>query len=169
MLYPEIEVTKRQLADFYVGLAAWMLPHIRNRPLALLRCPGGRDDECFYQEHLGNTAPPELRQVKMASEKSPGEGIRYAVVDDLPDLVSLVQIGVLEIHPRGATADAPDRPDRLFFDLDPGPEETFADLIAAAEPVHDALDRLGLHSFVKLTGGKGLHVVVPLAASALLH
>ena len=130
--------------------------------------PAGADSECFYQKHLGDTAPPQLRQVEIAPAKSSGKSSRYAVVDDLPGLMSLVQIGVLEIHPWGATADAPERPDRLFFDLDPGPETTFADVVAAAELVRDALDHLGLRSFVKLTGGKGLHVVVPLTASPSL-
>ncbi len=160
VLYPEAGLTKRQLADFYAGIAEWVLPHIANRPLSLLRCPGGRDDECFYQKHLGDAAPDSLRQVAIPHD---GRERRYAVVEDLPGLLSLVQLGVLEIHPWGSLASSPESPDRLFFDLDPGPDTTWPDVIAAARLVREALDHLGLQSFVKLTGGKGLHVVVPLS------
>ena len=159
VLYPEAGLTKRQLADFYAGIAEWVLPHVADRPLSLLRCPGGRDEECFYQKHLGDAAPEALRQVAIPHD---GKERRYAVVDDLPGLLSLVQLGVLEIHPWGSLADAHEQPDRLFFDLDPGSSTTWPDVIAAAELVREALDHLGLQSFVKLTGGKGLHVVVPL-------
>ncbi len=165
VLYPEAGLTKRRLADFYADIAEWVLPHVANRPLALLRCPGGRQKQCFYQKHLGDSAPDALGEVEIGLE---GKARRYAVVKDLAGLLSLVQLGVLEIHPWGSLADDPERPDRLFLDLDPGPDVAWPDVIAAADLVREALEHLGLQSFCKLTGGKGLHVIVPLTPAASL-
>ena len=161
VLYPGQGVTKRDLAEFYADIAEWVLPHVTGRPLSLVRCPRGRSASCFYQKHLGDTAPDELSEVSIKDEKGKGSS-PYAVVDDLPGLLSLVQIGVLEIHPWGSRADDPEKPDRLFFDLDPGPDTTWQDVIDAAMLFREALDHLGLESFCKTTGGKGVHVVVPI-------
>lgn len=159
VMYPEQGVTKADVARYYERVADRILPHLTDRPLSLVRCPSGRQKECFYQKHLGDTRPEAVRTV-LIQEKSAKRP--YSVVDDLEGLVSLVQIGVLEIHPWGSRTDRLERPDRLIFDLDPGQGTGWNDVVRAARRLHELLDELGLESFVKVSGGKGLHVVVPL-------
>lgn len=157
VLYPEQGITKRQLADYYVQVAEWALPHLRDRLLTLVRCPRGQDKHCFYQKH-GKEGMPESIHTKSVA----GDDESYVYLSDLAGLVSLVQIGVLEVHLWGSRIDRLDRPDQLVFDLDPDPELDWARLVQGALDVRDQLRELGLQSFVKTTGGKGLHVVVPL-------
>jgi bifunctional non-homologous end joining protein LigD len=166
VLFPEQGVTKRALAEYYAAVAERLLPHVRRRPLSLVRCPSGAGKHCFFQRHAGSGVPESVRRVEIPNpEGGTAEDTTYLYVDDLAGLVGLVQIGVLELHVWGATVDAPDRPDRLVFDLDPAPDVPWARVVEAATAVREDLDRLGLQSFVKTTGGKGLHVVVPVAAA----
>ena len=159
VLYPPQGITKRDLALLYVSMADWILPHLEGRPLTLVRCPEGAEKACFYMKHSGVWAPPALRRVMIQEKTKVGE---YLVVDDLEGLVSLVQMGILEIHTWNSVADQIERPDRVVFDLDPDPSVGWDRVVAAAQALHERLDGLGFESFVKTTGGKGLHVVVPL-------
>ncbi|HZS81506.1 MAG TPA: non-homologous end-joining DNA ligase [Stellaceae bacterium] len=160
LLYPEQGISKRRLAEYYESVGAWILPHIAGRPLSLVRCPAGQEKACFYQKHLGPAAPPAIRHVSIREREGPAA---YSLVEDLPGLVALVQIGVLEIHPWGARAADVEHPDRLIFDLDPDPALPWSRVVEAAFAVRDDLAALGFQSFPKTTGGKGLHVVAPIA------
>jgi bifunctional non-homologous end joining protein LigD len=134
-----------------------MLPHVANRPVTMVRCPTGSEKKCFYQRHAGSGILPQLHQVTV-----PGFDDPYLYIRDLPGLIAMVQMGTLEVHPWGVTVERPDMPDRIIFDLDPDEGLGFADVISAALEVRERLSRLGLESFVKTTGGKGLHVVLPI-------
>lgn len=160
VLYPEQGITKLELANYYRMIADWILPHIANRPLVLVRCPEGRGKECFYQKHPSPGTPEYLRQIPIREEK---KTVPYVVVDDVAGLISLAQIGALEIHAWGSRADRLEQPDRLIFDLDPDPSVAWNTVVQSARQVRDFLLELGLQSFVKTTGGKGLHLVVPIA------
>lgn len=160
VLYAKQSLTKLDLAKYYEQVADWILPHVVGRPLTLVRCPTGLEGECFYQKHLTGSLPDTVRGVMIKEKEKRSE---YVVVDDLPGLISLVQMGVLEVHPWGARADAIEKPDRLVFDLDPGEGVEWKAVIQAAREMRDYLTGLGLKSFVRTTGGKGLHVVVPLS------
>ena len=159
IIYPEQGLTKLALARYYEKVGAWMLPFLTDRPLTVVRCPQGRQKKCFYQKHLNESVPPPVRGVPIREKE--GEGL-YLVIDDLPGLIALVQLGVLEFHPWGSREDRLDRPDLVTFDLDPDPEVAWEDTLHGARRLHDRLAELGLQSFVKTSGGKGLHVVVPL-------
>ena len=156
ILWPDQGVTKSELAEHYLAVADRMLPHVARRPVTMVRCPVGADKKCFYQRHAASGVLPQLKEVRV-----PGFDEPYLYIDDAAGLVAMVQMGTLEIHPWGVTLDALDRPDRIIFDLDPDEGLDFADVIAAAQEVRDRLAALGLASFAKTTGGKGLHVVVP--------
>src|SRR5689334_15197030 len=160
VLYPEQGITKRDLAQYYLAVAKWMLPHAARRPISLVRCPAGRQKQCFFQRHAGSGVPSQLGEVAVPGF---GDAEPFLYIKDAAGLVALVQMGVLEIHPWGAQIDRPDRPDRVIFDLDPGEGVAFADVVTAAKELRTALTHLKLTSFVKTTGGKGLHVVVPIA------
>lgn len=159
VLYPDAGVTKADLAAWYLRVAGRMLPHVANRPLSLLRCPEGRGD-CFFQKHPGEGLPAPIRRIEVPAKRGTKVGL---AIDDEAGLVALVQLGVLEIHPWGARADRPLRPERLVLDLDPGPGVAWPAVVAAAREARERLAALGLRSFVLATGGKGLHVVAPLA------
>jgi bifunctional non-homologous end joining protein LigD len=159
LLYPEQGISKLELANYYHLVADWMLPHVVNRPLVLVRCPEGRADECFYQKHPGAGTPENLRRIPVEEE---GKTDFYVVADNAGGLISLAQISAVEIHGWGSRADQIDRPDRLIFDLDPDPRVPWSKVVQAAEQVRQFLEDLGLTSFVKTTGGKGLHLVVPI-------
>jgi bifunctional non-homologous end joining protein LigD len=147
-------VTKRDLATYYAGIWKWMRPHVAGRPISLLRCPEGAAGQCFFQKHAAaGIATERLHLV-------PEKGGKIIAIDDLAGLISLVQAGVLEIHTRGTTIDDRERADRLVFDLDPGPGTGWKDVVAAAREVRKRLDALKLRSFLKTSGGKGLHVVL---------
>jgi bifunctional non-homologous end joining protein LigD len=161
VLYPAQGTTKRDLASFYESIADWILPHLRDRPTTLVRCPTGAHEQCFYQKHAGRWAPAALRRVKIRETKKVAE---YLVVEDLPGLIGLVQIGILEIHTWNSVVDRLEQPDRIVFDLDPDPAVPWSRVIDAAKMLRARLEALDLASFVKTTGSKGLHVVVPLQA-----
>jgi bifunctional non-homologous end joining protein LigD len=158
ILWAEQGVTKRELADYYLAVAERMLPHVARRPVTLVRCPVGADKKCFYQRHAASGVLPQLKEVTV-----PGFDEPYLYIEDAAGLVAAVQMGTLELHPWGVTVEEPGRPDRLIFDLDPAQGLGFDAVVAAALDVRDRLAALGLASFAKTTGGKGLHVVVPIA------
>ncbi|HTQ82662.1 MAG TPA: DNA ligase D, partial [Pseudolabrys sp.] len=150
-------VSKRDLADFYAGIWDWMKPHLVRRPIALLRCPEGAAGQCFFQKHA--TSGISAEHLHQVAEK----GGKIISIDGLDGLIALVQAGVLEVHVRGSSIAQLDKADRLVFDLDPGPGTGWGDVVAAARDVRAHLDALKLKAFVKTTGGKGLHIVVPIA------
>lgn len=154
--YPGTGITKRSLAAYYEAIADLALPHLRHRPLTLLRCPDGIDHPCFFQKHIDG-APTAVTSIDAKEGEEP-----YAMIEDLGGLIAMVQLGVLELHVWGARAGDLERPDIVVFDLDPDEELPWGAVVAAALDLRDRLERLGLEAFVRLTGGKGLHVVVPL-------
>ena len=161
--WPDAGVTKAGLADYYAQVWRWMAPFVVNRPLALLRCPEGIEGQCFFQKHAWRGASKAIRLV---SDPTDADGAALLSILDLDGLIGLVQAGVLEIHPWGATLDAIEQPDQMIFDLDPGEGVSWQEIIAAAGEVRARLSALGLASFVKTSGGKGLHVVAPLRPGA---
>jgi bifunctional non-homologous end joining protein LigD len=160
VFWPEIGFTKLDLVRFYEQAADRILPHVADRPLSLVRCPNGYTGECFYQKHVENF-PSAVLTVEI-QEGDGGATVHYPWIDSLSGLVGLAQMGVLEIHPWGARRDNPDKPDRLVFDLDPDPALPWSQVAATALLLRSELGRLGLRSWLKTTGGKGLHVVVPI-------
>ncbi len=159
ILYPEQGATKRILAKFYEKISEYILPFIIKRPLTLVRCPRGRAKKCFYQKHINETMPDALRGRKITEKNKTAE---YIFIDDIKGLLSLIQLGVLEIHPWGSSEHNLEKPDMLTFDLDPGPGIDWKDIIEGANIMKDYLDALGLQSFVKTSGGKGIHIVIPI-------
>jgi bifunctional non-homologous end joining protein LigD len=160
VLYPGQGVTKRDLAEYYVAVKDRVLPHLRGRPLTLVRCPAGQEKECFYQRRAGESTPDTVGRVQVPVD---GEMAEYLVADNIRALLSLVQMGVLELHTWGARRDRLDRPDRMIYDLDPDTGLGWDAVVSAAFELRERVAALGLTAFVKTTGGKGLHVVVPLA------
>lgn len=163
ILYPEAGVTKRMLAQYYDRIADQMLPHVAARPLSLYRCPGGLEREGFFQKQL-HDMPSEHLQDATVVEK--GREDSYVVLNDVRGLVTLAQWSVLEIHVWGCKAKDLDHPDRLVFDLDPAPGVPWEQIVEGAKGVRFLLEREGLECFLKSTGGKGLHVVVPILPSS---
>ena len=160
ILYPEQNISKLALAEFYATIADFILPHVRHRPLTLLRCPDGRAGRVLLSE-----APQGIAAGCPARHSHQGKGGRprsIIVIDDVQGLISLVQMGVLEIHPWGSSETDLEKPDILTFDLDPGPDVGWPEVIAGARLLRHRLEELGLQSFVKTSGGKGLHLVVPI-------
>ncbi|MHC4414709.1 MAG: DNA ligase D [Planctomycetota bacterium] len=158
-VYPEDRVTKRDVAGYFEAVADWILPHVARRPLSVVRCPLGLAGESFFQRQPGEGFPAAIRGVTVAEGAS---GDPYLLIDDRRGLLSLVQMGVLEIHTWGCRADDLSKPDQLVFDLDPGPGIEWEHVVASGLVVRDYLADVGLASFVKTSGGRGLHVVVPL-------
>lgn len=159
VLYPDDGYTKLDVARYYTAVMDHLLPEIAGRPLSIIRCPAGTDKACFFQKH--HTPGMELVRFVRLKEEA-GNNANYLVVDDAAALLELVQFNALEFHPWGAFADDPDRADRIVFDLDPAPDVPFAEVRRAAQDVRKRLQELELESFLRTTGGKGLHVVVPL-------
>jgi bifunctional non-homologous end joining protein LigD len=156
----DVGITKQDLADYYTGVWTWMAPQVVNRPLALVRCPDGTKGECFFQKHA--SAGLTEKNLRTVIDKN---GRQIIAVEDLDGLLSLVQAGVLEVHVRGSLIDHLELCDRIVFDLDPGEGVSWADIVKAARDVRDRLAAIKLESFVKLSGGKGLHVLVPIAGT----
>jgi bifunctional non-homologous end joining protein LigD len=161
VLYPDQGVTKRQLCEYYDAVAERMLPFVSGRPLSVVRCPQGRQKKCFYQKHLNERMPDAVHGVTVTEKE--GEEAVYLMIDSGAGLVALAQHGVLEVHPWGARGDRLDRPDTAVFDLDPDVGLDWARVVDAAELLRDVLTVFGLRSFVKLSGGKGMHVVAPIS------
>jgi len=157
VLWEDEGLTKLGLAEFYAEISDWILPHIVDRPLSLLRCPSGAQKACFFQKHAWAGMDDDLvRPVNVG-------GAEALAIRDLDGLLALVQAGVLEIHPWGSSLRHVEKPDRITFDLDPGEDVPWTAVADGARDIRERLKVLGLESFVKTTGGKGLHVVVPVA------
>jgi bifunctional non-homologous end joining protein LigD len=163
VLYPAVNLTKRDLAAYYEAIADHILPAVRNRPLSLVRCPEGVNGASFYMKHPPKGASAELRTVAIRESNKTAD---YLVADSLAAIIALVQMSVLEIHTWNSSADGLENPDRVIFDLDPGPRVPWADVVAGARAIRARVEKLGFATFVKTTGGKGLHVVVPLVADS---
>jgi len=155
--WPDEGITKLMLAEFYAEIADWILPHITGRVLSLLRCPSGGLKHCFYAKHAWQGMDDALIQVDVGDEEP------MLAIKNLEGLIALVQAGVLEIHPWGSRITNIEKPDQFIIDLDPGPGVGWQTIIDAAIEVRDRLKKLKLKSFVKNSGGKGLHVVTPIA------
>ena len=163
VLYPDRKLTKLDIARYYESIAKWIVPHVEGRPLTLVRCPEGTAGDCFFMKHSKVWAPKALRRVRIKEKTKLGE---YLIADDISGIVGLAQMGVLEIHTWNSVFEDVERPNRLVFDLDPGDDVEWPAVVRGARMVRDALTALKLESFVKTTGGRGLHVVVPLMPHA---
>ncbi|MBB3693265.1 DNA ligase D [Sphingomonas sp. BK580] len=164
VIFPESDVTKGDLADYYLAVAGIMLPWVGHRPVSLVRCPQGRAKHCFFQKHDAGSFGDTVHQVPIREKDGSTEN--YLYVDSADGLVACVQMGTIEFHGWGSSVAALERPDRMVFDLDPDEDLDFADTKRAAEHLKEQLAELGLTSFPLLSGGKGVHVVVPLTPAA---
>lgn len=159
VVYPDDGITKQEVADYYASVMTWFLPGVVGRPTSVIRCPEGTAKACFFQKHMIQG----LKHVGSAKLKEEsGAQATYIYPIDASSVIELVQFGALEFHPWGATIEQPDKADRVVFDLDPGEDVAWDRVVAAARLVRQLLSQLGLESFLRTTGGKGLHVVVPL-------
>jgi bifunctional non-homologous end joining protein LigD len=158
LLYPEAGITKRDLALYHEAVGEWILPHLRNRPLTLLRCPNGWDKESFYQKHADPNVPEVIERVEV--QDSDGLAM-YMMANSVSALVAMAQMGTLELHPWGSRKPKLGFPDRIVFDLDPDDAVEWKEIVEAVKILKTLLDHLGLRGFLKTTGGKGLHVVIP--------
>ena len=163
VMFPEMGVTKLDLARYYEDIAEWVMPHIARRPLTLVRCPTGREGECFFQKHLGDTQARSVPRVGFRESSGVKE---YAYAEDVSHLVALVQAGVLEFHPFGCRTDDLEHPDLIVFDLDPSPGVSWTEIMRVTRELKARVEDYGLATFLRTTGGKGLHIVVPLKPKA---
>jgi bifunctional non-homologous end joining protein LigD len=163
VLYPGTGITKRALAGHYASAAVRMMPYVRERPLSLFRCPDGIGGTCFWARHAGASVPGGLRAVPIQERR---KAAGYLVVERPSGLGALAQMGALEVHAWNARADRLETPDQLVFDVDPGPGVGWERVVETARWLRARLRRAGLTGFAKATGGKGLHVVVPLVPRA---
>ena len=159
VVYPDVGLTKLDVARYYEKVADRLLPYIARRPLTLVRCPGGAEAQCFFQKHLAAHVPDGVLEVPV---RESGETAVYPAVESAAGVLALVQMGALELHVWGSHIETLEQPDQMVFDLDPAADLPFGRTIAGAQTLRLLLDHLGLRSFVKTSGGKGLHVVVPL-------
>ncbi len=155
-------VTKLDLARYFEAMAGWIMPHIRGRPCSILRAPDGVPGPVFFQRHAGSHASPHFEEVRLDNEHAP-----YLVFNRPQALIDCAQIGAIELHPTGCAPDRPDTPGRLVFDFDPDDGAPLEAVIEAAQDVRSRLEAIGLAPFCRTTGGKGLHVVVPLRTENL--
>ncbi|WP_434421602.1 DNA ligase D [Nannocystis pusilla] len=160
VLWPDDGITKRDLAEYYEKIAEWILPQVADRPLSLVRCPDGIGKPCFFQRHMKHDLPDGIQAIDLDDDDEPA----YVYVRDARGLIGLAQIGALELHAWGAKVADPDAPDRMVLDLDPAEDVPWDMVKGAAVAMRERLAQLDLDSFLKTTGGKGLHVVVPLTA-----
>ncbi len=160
VIFPESGETKGDLADYYAAIAPLMLPFLGNRPVSLVRCPQGRARKCFFQKHDSGALGDAVRHVPIREKDGGSED--YLYVTDAKGILQCVQMGTIEFHAWESRADAVERPDRMIFDLDPDEGLDFGDVKQAATDIRRHLEDIGLASFAMLSGGKGVHVVVPL-------
>ena len=159
ILFPRIGLTKLALAEYYEAVADHLLPHLKDRPLTLVRCPQGDGHKCFFQKHVNETVTDAIERVEVPEEKGTDT---YMMANTLPAVIGLVQMGVLELHTWGSREEQLTQPDRLIFDLDPAEGLGWEKVVEGAQLVRGLLDEIGLRSFLKTTGGKGLHIVAPI-------
>ena len=163
VIFADLGITKQDVADYYEAVMDAFLPGVAGRPVSVLRCPEGIAGDCFFQKHMMQG----LRHVRGAKLKEQrGASAIYLCPDDAEAVLELVQFGVVEFHPWGALASDPDHADVMVFDLDPAPDVAWPRVVAAARLVRKLLGQVGLESFLRVTGGKGLHIVVPLRPAA---
>jgi bifunctional non-homologous end joining protein LigD len=155
-------ITKGELAQYYAAVSPYILRDIARHPLSLLRCPAGIHKDCFYQRNPGKGLGADVHPFEFTHK---GKSYKYLFIEDEKGLLEIIQMGAIEIHPWGAPVDTVDYPDRMIFDLDPAPGVPFATLRSAAQDLRQRLQAKGLESKLKSTGGKGLHVSVPLAGN----
>jgi bifunctional non-homologous end joining protein LigD len=168
VVYPDrsagYSLTKRQVYEYFEAVAPLMLPYVAGRPLAIVRCPTGEGGKSFFQKHPVRGMPPAVRGADIAD--SEGKIERHLMINDADGLLGLVQMSALEIHPWGSRAppppEAPDHPNLMIFDLDPGADVGWQTVVRSALLLRDSLTQVGLRGFARLSGGKGIHVVVPL-------
>jgi bifunctional non-homologous end joining protein LigD len=172
VLFEAAGATKLDLARYYQSIADWIVPHVADRPLTLVRCPTGvrgnypgstKSGDCFFMKHSKVWAPPQLRRVRIKEKTKTGE---YLIADSIGAVVGLVQMDVLEIHTWNSRFASVEQPDRIVIDLDPGIGVAWPAIVKAAKFVRRMLTAMSLESWVKTTGGRGIHVVVPLAPVA---
>ncbi|MPZ76868.1 MAG: DNA ligase D [Deltaproteobacteria bacterium] len=159
LLYPDAGISKRDLALYYEAIGDWIVPHVRDRPLTLVRCPDGWNKECFYQKHAGNGVAKIIERVTVQESDGPG---LYMMANSVSALVAVLQLGALELHPWGSRTPKLGFPDRVVFDFDPDDALGWKEISEAVNALKTLLDSLGLRGFLKTTGGKGLHIVVPI-------
>lgn len=159
VVFPDDGITKLELARYYESVGNRIVPHVAGRPLTVVRCPRAIGEDCAFMKHSRVWAPPALRRIRIPEQTKLGE---YLVADSVAAVVSLVQMDVVEIHTWNSRAGHLEQPDRLVLDLDPGPQVSWRQMIEGARLVRGALRALGLESWVKTTGGLGLHLVAPL-------
>jgi bifunctional non-homologous end joining protein LigD len=170
MMFPAARATKLDLAHFYEMIADWIMPHVVDRPLTLVRCGSGvpvtgarKGVDCIFMKHAKVWGPATIRRVRIREKTKIGE---YLVADSLEAIVGLVQMDVLEIHTWNSRCASLEKPDRIVIDLDPGNRVGWAEVVEAARLARRLLQSIGLDSFAKTTGGRGVHVVVPLTPRA---
>lgn len=159
VVYADAGITKGAVADYYRAVSRWLLPELARRPLSLVRCPEGASAHCFFQKHHAASLGEHVQSIRLRELDGEDD---YLFVDDIEGVLELVQMNTLEFHVWGSHVDAVETPDRLVFDLDPSAGITWKELKAAARQLRDRLAELGLRSWVRLSGGKGVHVVVPI-------
>ena len=163
VVYKKDAITKQDVAEYYASVAQWMLPEIARRPISLLRCPDGAGKSCFFQKHYAESLGDSVYSVELMQKS--GEK-QFVYINDENGLLQLVQMNVLEFHPWGTKIDFAEECDRLVFDLDPGDGVAWTSIKKAAREIRQYLQQTGLESYVRLSGGKGLHIVVPLSPAS---
>jgi bifunctional non-homologous end joining protein LigD len=159
VFFPEIPLTKRDLIQYYVDVAPWLLPHIARRPMVMKRQPNGAAGDFFYMKNAPSPRPDWIETVSIPHDSGTTE---FPLIDDLPSLVWVINLGCIDLNPWYSRADDWNRPDFLHFDLDPSPGATFAEVREVALHVRDLLAELGIPSWPKTTGSRGIHVYVPI-------
>lgn len=160
ILFKKEKITKQQVADYYLTVAPYLLPYVKDRPLSLVRCPQGSEETCFFQKHFPHHVPDSLTTFPVS--EGGGEGV-YFSMDSVEGLMELIQLNAFELHTWNCHRKNIMRPDQIVMDFDPGPGVPWEKVVEAAYELKQMLLDLNLMSFVKLTGGKGLHVHVPVA------